>query len=123
MDTSFAALSISRNGNGYKTASHKGLQSFYNLPATEDAVSSPSAYIEHLSSPTADTILGPPSLELQVSPRKATVLPQVLADDVEYHMQDSRALYSMITGERYISSLQELFFWYHNTDIYVVEPI
>jgi hypothetical protein len=41
MGTSFAGLNISRSQNNYNTASHKGLQSYYYLPATNDTPADP----------------------------------------------------------------------------------
>jgi hypothetical protein len=42
MGTSFARLNISRSQNNYNTASHKGLQSYYYPPATNDTPADPS---------------------------------------------------------------------------------
>ena len=56
---SFAALNISRSQNNYNTASHKGLQSNFSLPATNHLPADPSTNgpaSEPLPSPTSETL-------------------------------------------------------------------
>jgi hypothetical protein len=63
MEASVAALNVSRSQNNYNTASHKGLQSYYSLPASNDPHTDPHTdpptnrpASEPLPSPTSETL-------------------------------------------------------------------
>ena len=59
MGANFAELAISQSQNNYNTASHKGLQSYYSMPATNDPPIDPSAKwpaSEPLLLPTGETV-------------------------------------------------------------------
>jgi len=109
MATNFAALNISRSGNGYDTASYKGLQSCHGFPTAKDVPSGPSinkSASEHSPPPIADSIPGLSSPEPQLNSQKENAPPLVRPGSGEYPVKGWKALFGVVSKMGYAFRMQ-----------------